>query len=162
MLGRNLHRFPRSGRALDLAGGPGQAAVILGARGLAVTLVDVSDVALEMALERAGRSKIELETVHLDLTVDPLPAGPWDLITCFNYLDRALFPSMIDELAPGGQLAVSLATRTNLERNEHPRAEFLLEDDELPSLLDPLSVVFYTEDWNLDGRHTADAMAKKI
>lgn len=161
MLGRSLHHFPRAGRAMDVAGGAGRAAVILGARGLTVTLVDISEVALAMAIEHGQRSRVELQTLHLDLAVDPLPAGPWDLITCFNYLDRALFPVMIESLAPGGQLAVSLATRTNLERNKRPPSRFLLDDGELPSLLSPLSVVFYTEGWNTEGRHMADAMAKK-
>jgi SAM-dependent methyltransferase len=162
MLGRNLHLFPRAGRALDVAGGPGQAAVILAARGLEVTLCDVSDVALDMAVARAERSKVDLVTVNADLTEDPFPAGPWDLITCFNYLDRSLFPTMIDELADGGQLALTLATATNLERNEHPRAEFLLEDGELRGLLGDLAVEYYEEGWKLDGRHCAEALARKV
>ncbi len=162
MLGRNLHYFPRSGRAIDVAGGPGQAAVILAARGLDVTLTDISEVALEMAAQRAERSKVDLELVNIDLAMEPLPQGPWDLITCFNYLDRALFPAMIEELADGGLLAVALATRTNLDRNERPGAAYLLDDGELPSLLGALSPIFYQEGWKLDGRHTAEVMAKKI
>ncbi|MCP4223186.1 MAG: class I SAM-dependent methyltransferase [Actinomycetia bacterium] len=162
MLGRNLHYFPRSGRAIDVAGGPGQAAVILAARGLDVTLTDISEVALDMAAERAEWSRIELGLVNVDLTIEPLPEGPWDLITCFNYLDRALFPAMIEELADGGMLAVSLATRTNLERHERPGAAYLLDDGELPSLLGELSPILYQEGWSLDGRHTAEAIARKI
>jgi len=162
MLGRSLHHLPRSGRALDVAGGPGQAAVILAARGLTVTLTDVSEVALEMAAVRAERSGVEIDLVQADLAVDPLPSGPWDLITCFNYLNRALFPAMIDELTDGGLLAVSIATRSNLERNERPTERFLLNDEELPSLLGDLSMITYTEGWSLDGRHTAEAMARKL
>lgn len=162
MLGRNLHLFPRSGRALDVAGGPGQAAVILAARGLDVTVCDVSDVALDLAATRAENSRVELVTVNADLTVDPLPSGPWDLITCFNYLDRSLIPLMIEELAEGGRLALTLATTTNLERNEHPRREYLLTDGELPSLLDGLAIEYYEEGWKLDGRYCAEAMARKV
>jgi len=162
MLGRNLHLFPRSGRALDVAGGPGQAAVILAARGLEVTVCDVSDVALEMAGERAARSGVQIETVAADLTDDRLPPGPWDLITCFNYLDRTLFPRMINELADGGRLALTIATRSNLERNEHPRAEFLLDDGEMPSLLGDLAIEYYEEGWKLDGRHCAELIARKV
>ncbi len=162
MLGRNLHLFPREGRALDVAGGPGQAAVILAARGLDVTICDVSEVALEMATARAESSRVELTIVQADLVVDPLPPGPWDLITCFNYLDRALFPPMIEELADGGQLAVAIATASNLERNEHPRRDFLLEDGELPSLLGDLTVEYHDEGWKLDGRHSAEAIARKL
>lgn len=162
MLGRSLHHFPRSGLALDVAGGPGQAAVILAARGMTVTLADISQVALDLAVERAERSRVGLTTCLIDLAAEPLPPGPWDLITCFNYLDRDLFPAMIDELADGGLLAVSLATTSNLERHERPSARFLLDDGELRSLLEGLSIVRYEEGWSLDGRHTAEAIAKKL
>jgi SAM-dependent methyltransferase len=162
MLGRNLHLFPRSGRALDVAGGPGQAAVILAARGLDVTVCDVSEVALEMATARAQSSRVDLVTCNIDLTTDPFPPGPWDLITCFNYLDRSLFPTMIDQLSEGGQLALTLATRSNLERNVHPRAEFLLDDGELPTLIGDLSIEYYEEGWKLDGRYCAEVLARKV
>lgn len=162
LLGRELHHFPRQGRALDVAGGTGQAAAILAARGMAVTVADVSDVALEQAAARAERSNLDVTTLCIDLTVEPLPPGPWDLITCFNYLDRALFPPMIDALAPGGLLALTIATRSNLERNEHPREQFLLDDGELPTLLGALSLIHYREGWNLEGRHCAEAIAKRL
>lgn len=162
MLGRSLHLFPRTGRALDVAGGPGQAAVILAARGLSVTVVDVSDVALELAQERAERSRVEITTECLDLSVDPLPAGPWDLITCFNFLDRSLFPAMVDSLTVGGHLALSIATRSNLERHERPGPRHLLDDGEIPSLLGGLGLVSYREGWGLDGRHTAEVFARRV
>ncbi|MEL7157634.1 MAG: class I SAM-dependent methyltransferase [Actinomycetota bacterium] len=162
LLGRELHLFPRSGRALDVAGGTGQAAAILAARGMSVTVADVSDVALEQAAARAERSNLDVTTLCVDLTAEPLPAGPWDLITCFNYLDRALFPAMIEALAPDGLLALTIATRTNLERNEHPSARFLLDDGELPTLLAELSLLHYREGWGLDGRHCAEAIGKRL
>lgn len=162
LLGRNLHQFGRSGRAIDVAGGTGQAAAILAARGFETTVVDVSDVALERVTERAERAGVTIHTVQADLSVEPFPAGPWDLITCFNYLDRALFPTMIDALSPGGALAVTIATASNLDRNERPSARFLLDDGELPSLLDGLAVQHYVEGWDLNGRHTAEAIAVRL
>ncbi len=162
MLGRNLHLFPRTGTALDVAGGPGQAAVILAARGLAVTVVDVSDVALDLAAKRAERSGVALTTTQADLTKEALPSGPWDLITSFNYLDRELIPQMIDQLTVGGHLALSIATKSNLQRHERPSERFLLDDGELPSLIDGLGIVSYTEGWGLDGRHTAELFAQKV
>lgn len=162
LLGRNLHLFPRTGRALDVAGGSGQAGAILAARGMEVTVADVSDVALQQATERAERSRITLRTLQIDLVAEPFPPGPWDLITCFNYLDRALFGPMIEHLAHGGHLALSIATRSNLERHDHPSAQYLLDDGELPSLLDGLTLVSYDEGWTLEGRHTADVFARKV
>jgi tellurite methyltransferase len=162
LLGRNLHLFPRLGRALDVAGGDGQAGAILAARGLEVTVADVSDVALALAAERAARSRLTLQTLQIDLTAEPFPDGPWHVITCFNYLDRDLFPAMIDNLAEGGYLGLSLATRSNLERHEHPAQRWLLNDGELPSLLGGLALVHHREGWGLDGRHTAEVLARKL
>jgi hypothetical protein len=162
LLGRNPHLFPRSGRAIDVAGGDGQAAAILAARGLDVTVADVSDVALELAAARAARSRISMHLLEIDLATEPFPPGPWDVITCFNYLDRTLFPTMIDNLADGGYLGLSLATRSNLERHEHPSVRWLLEDGELASLLGDLALVLYVEGWGIDGRHTAEALARRL
>ncbi|MFV0257310.1 MAG: methyltransferase domain-containing protein [Acidimicrobiales bacterium] len=162
MLGRDLHQFPRQGRGVDVAGGAGEAAAILAARGMDMTVIDVSDVALARAAERAATARVELTLLELDLTVAPFPPGPWDLITCFNYLDRALFPVWIDSLAPGGMLAVTLATRRNLERHDRPSEPFLLDDGELPSLLGGLELVRIHEGWDLNGRHTASAIARRV
>jgi tellurite methyltransferase len=162
LLGRHLHLFPRTGRALDVAGGSGQAGAILAARGLSVTVADVSDVALEQAAERAERSRIMLETLRIDLVTEPFPAGPWDLITCFNFLDRSLFASMIENLADGGYLALSLPTNSNLERHERPSARYLLDDGEMPSLLGQLAMLVYDEGWSIDGRHIAEVLARRV
>ncbi len=162
LLGRNLHLFPRSGKAIDVAGGDGQAGAILAARGLEVTVADVSDVALGLAEERAARNRIPLTTLQIDLVSEPFPAGPWDVITCFNYLDRSLFPVFAEQLADGGWLGLSIATRSNLERHQHPSAQYLLDDGEMPSLLESLSIVHYQEGWSLDGRHTAEVLARKL
>lgn len=162
MLGRDLHQFPRRGRGVDVAGGAGEAAAILAARGVDMTVIDVSDVALARAAERAATARVELTLLELDLTVDPFPPGPWDLITCFNYLDRDLFPVWIGSLTPGGMLAVTLATRRNLERHERPTERFLLDDGELPSLLGGLELVRIHEGWDLNGRHTASAIARRV
>src|SRR5215211_7845992 len=45
--------LPRRGRALDVAGGAGRHAIWLARRGLEVTLVDISDVALDIARRQA-------------------------------------------------------------------------------------------------------------
>src|SRR4051794_41724500 len=52
--------LPRSGHALDLAGGAGRNSLWLAGRGLDVTLVDVSPVALEIASDRAAAAGLAL------------------------------------------------------------------------------------------------------
>jgi tellurite methyltransferase len=62
-------------------------------------------------------------------------------------------------LAPGGLLVFAQPTRSNLQRNPHPSARFLLEDGELPQLLRGLKVISYTEGWTEEGRHEARLVA---
>ncbi len=146
--------LPRRGRALDVAGGAGRHAMWLARRGLEVTLVDISPVALAMA---EG-----VTTVAADLEHEPLPAGPWDVILCFHYLDRRLFEAWPRLLAPGGLLVFVQATRSNLQKHEHPPARFLLEDGELARLVQGLEVVRLEEGWLDEGRHEARLVARRV
>ncbi len=155
--------LPAGGRALDLAGGDGRHALYLARRGLEVTLCDVSPVALERAAEQAAAAGLPLRTVAVDLEREPLPIGPWDLIVVFHYLQRSLFATVPQALAPGGLLVFCQPTRANLERHPHPSARFLLEDGELPGLLTGLEVLRYEEGWlGDDPRHEARLVARRV
>jgi tellurite methyltransferase len=152
-----------SGRALDVAGGAGGNAIWLARRGLQVTLVDISREAL--ALARAAAGDLALALVCADLETERLPAGPFDLITSFNFLRRELFATFPDSLAPGGLLVYLQPTRSNLQRHARPPAGFLLEDGELPGLVKGLEVVRYEEGWFEDGeepRHEARLVARRV
>ncbi|GJM37312.1 MAG: hypothetical protein DHS20C19_06790 [Acidimicrobiales bacterium] len=152
--------LPDAGRLLDVAGGGSSAAVEFAKQGLAVTVADVSDVGLSKAREDAALAAVEVDTVEIDLEADPLPAGPWDVITVANYLQRELFPTMIEQLAAGGILAIVIATETNLERSDKPGRPFLLDRGELPTLVPGLDVLHHTEDWRPNGRHEAHLVAR--
>lgn len=153
--------LPRTGRALDVAGGAGRHALWLARRGLQVTLVDVADVGLRQAAARARREGLVLETLRLDLESDPFPPGPWAVIVCCYYLQRSLFSAFAAGLAPGGMLVFAQPTRTNLERNPRPSARFLLEDGELPRLVAGLQVIRYEERWFPEGQHEARLLARR-
>src|SRR5688572_13128746 len=76
----HAEHYPVTGRALDIAGGAGRHAVWLARRGLEVTMIDVSDVAIERAERRAGNLAARMRFLRLDLD-DPdaaLPRGPFD------------------------------------------------------------------------------------
>ncbi|NIA25967.1 MAG: methyltransferase domain-containing protein [Gammaproteobacteria bacterium] len=150
--------LPRSGRALDVAGGNGRNALWLADRGLSVTVVDVSDAALAVAADVARARGLTLDLVNADLETDDLPAGPWDLIVCFHYLQRSLFPKMAEALAPGGVLVCAIATVRNLERHPRPPREHVLDEGELPGLVRGLTVVYYEEGW-FDDHHEARLVA---
>jgi tellurite methyltransferase len=142
--------LPRSGQALDIAGGTGRHALWLLRRGLHVTLIDVSPT----ALARAGAAAAALSplaatlvTWTLDLDHDSLPEGPFDLVLCTYFLNRRVLAGVARVLAPGGVLVVVHPTRSNLQRHPHPSARFLLEDGELPGLVPGLTVVHHQEGW---------------
>ncbi len=153
--------LPRRGRALDIAGGAGRHAAWLAARGLDVTLLDISKAGLVHAKARAAATGVSIRTLECDLETQALPRGPWDLILCSYYLQRSLFPEFAQLLAPGGLLVFFHATRSNLERNARPPAAFLLDDGELVGLAGSLEVVRYEVGWFDAGRHEARLIARR-
>ena len=154
-------RAPTGGRALDIAGGGSADSLELARLGLDVTVIDVSDVGLAAARATAEAEGLTVATIVADLDVDPLPAGPWELITVANFLDRAILGQVGELLAPGGLLAIVIATVTNLERHERPGARFLLEREKLPSLIGDLEIVHHSEEWRANGRHEAHLLAQR-
>lgn len=155
------HLLPRAGRALDVAGGSGRHALWLAARGLNVTLVDVSDVGLELAATEARRRGLAVEMVERDLEAQGLPPGSWDVMVCFHYLHRPLFGSFPAALAPGGLLVCEIATVRNLERHDRPPRPYLLEEGELQRMAADLDIVGYREGWVDDDRHCARLVARR-
>ncbi len=154
--------LPESGRLLDIAGGGSSTSLEFARRGFEVTVADVSDVGLIQARQRALAEELQISTVEVDLKTEPLPAGPWDVITLANYLQRDLFESMAAALAPGGLLGVIIATKTNLERNERPGAPFSVDPDELPRLVPDLEIIHHSAEWRPNKRHEAHLVARRI
>lgn len=52
-------------------------------------------------------------------------------------------------------------TVRNLERHQRPPRPYLLDEGELPKLLDELRIVHYQEGWLTDGRHDAVVVARR-
>ena len=144
-----------------MAGGPGRNALWLADRGLDTSLLDISDVALEMAERAAKALGLNVELINTDLEEGAIPEGPWDVVVCFNYLHRPLLPTLAAVLAPDGLLVLELATRTNLELHERPPRQFLLEEGEILTLLPGLELLEYHERW-WDDRHVAHVVAKPL
>lgn len=153
--------LPRGGRALDIAGGAGRHALWLAERGLDVTLVDISQRGLAIALARAKERQLTLHTVCRDLEAEALPEGPFDIVVAFHYLQRSLWPALRTVLAPGGWLVLVQPTEINLERHSRPPAGFLLKPSEGRNVTEGLDVVRYEEGWLEEGRHEALVVARR-
>ncbi len=157
-----LPLLPR-GRALDLAAGAGRNAVFLATHGWQVIAVDASRVALEkaqaLAHERAisavwARSvtdaeasrKAPLVLVQQDLEGARLPVAKCELVICFNYLQRSLFPAIERAVAAAGVLVYETYTVNQLAHAQGPRnPKHLLQRNELRSAFPNLTTVFYRE-----------------
>jgi tellurite methyltransferase len=153
--------LPTSGRALDVAGGTGRNSWPLIARGLQVTLADISPIALGLAARSAAEQGFTLTTQAIDFELEPFPNGPWDVIVQVCFLNRALFREFPQALAPQGLLLIAQPTVRNLERHPKPPRPFLLEEQELPNLVAGLEIVHYTERWQPCGRHEAQLIARR-
>ena len=103
--------LPTTGRCVDIACGSGAVTLWLARRGLRVTALDVSDVAIGLLESQATldglSARIDARTVDLD---DGLPAEltELDLIVCQRFRDRTLYRPMIDRLAIGGLAVVTV------------------------------------------------------
>jgi tellurite methyltransferase len=156
--------LPRGGSAMDVAGGVGRHAIWLAQEGMDVTLVDISHRGLEHARDFAREQGVPLRTLEHDAADDGLPPGQWDVILSSYFLRRELFSQFPQRLKPGGLLIFVHPTVTNLQRNNKPPRDFLLEDKEIPQLLQGLEIVSYEEGWFGDAgdeRYEAQLVARK-
>ena len=100
------HLLPASGRALDVACGRGRVAVWLAEQGLAVDAVDVSPVGLAAGRALPGGDAVCWIEADLD---DGLPvAGPYEVVVSQRFRAPALYGALVDVLAPGGLLVVTV------------------------------------------------------
>jgi tellurite methyltransferase len=123
--------------ALDIACGSGGTLVWLAQRGWRVTGVDISATALAQArahlnavglLDRATLIEADLDTWRPDTEC-------YDLITCFYFLDRRLWPALRTAVRPRGLICLSTYHTGRLV--DHPEANpgYLLAPDELAALI---------------------------
>jgi SAM-dependent methyltransferase len=160
LLRRAARLLPRRGRALDVACGEGQNAVWLAARGLAVTGLDVSPVAIARARARARRRGVRLRARVVDLTRHRLRRGWYDVVTCVHYLDRRLVPALAAALRPGGVVIVENATVRNLRLHARPGRRFTLRVGELAGWFPGLETLAYREGL-MDGHEQAQLVARR-
>lgn len=171
---RLASHLPDQGLAVDLAGGNGGAALYFGQLGLDPVLVEVSDVAIAQASDRAAELDQPLQTLQFDVAgrtlgevLANLGPGKLAVVSCFHYLERPLLASIAEDLPPGAVFMASIATTTNLERNERPAPRFLLEPGELLALVAPgqdhggLTVLHWTEHWNPGEHHEAELVVTR-
>lgn len=104
-----LNWFPTSGRALDVACGRGRGTAWLAQRGLSVTAVDVSPVAIDMARRYVSAIGVgdscAFAVADLDLGI-PLGGRRFDLAFSYLYWEPHLTQQLVELTTAGGLVAV--------------------------------------------------------
>ncbi len=143
LLTQNATLLPRQGLAFEAAMGMGGNAAFLLERGLRVVGADISDVAVRQARRRLP----QLMAVVADLNHFYLPAGTFDVILNFFYLQRELWPVYRRALRPGGLLFFETLTLDMLQVHPEIDQAYLLKPGELRQGFADMEILVYWEGW---------------
>lgn len=146
------------GRALDLACGRGQNSIWLARHGYTTLGVDVSGVALGAARAAAARVGVWRHTLFVQADLDSWrpPAGIFDLVAVFRFLDRELYEPLKECVRPDGLLFYETRHEGILERLPGANPAYLLRRDELRQAFSGWHIIVYRE-----GPENARLVARK-
>lgn len=161
LLSRHSDLFSGEGIAFDIASGTGHAAVYLALRGYEVMAFDCSVEGLRLAQLLAVREGTKISPVAIDLDEVHLPRARADVLTCFRYLNRALFPAMLAALKPGGLLIYKTFNQHHLRRTPSFNQRYVLRPGELGELTTNLSVIDL-DDGNDSGKTSSWLIARTL
>lgn len=159
--------LPLKGKALDLACGLGGNARFMALCGLTVDAWDLSDVALTHLNNWAAVNRLPITPTICDFEQMLFPYQQYDVITLSRYLNRALWPQILNALKPNGRLFVQTFLAP-VQANAPSHADFYLNSGELnqATLSDPawqgMQVDVYGEGWLNDADGHAHRYAWNI
>ena len=140
---RWTHLLKPQARVLDVACGAGRHTRWFDSHHHMVTAMDVSQTALDGIDLPATRC--EKVVADLENAPWPLPDRQFDAVVVTNYLWRALMPSLINSVAPGGVLIYETFAEGNETVGKPSRPDFLLRPGELLAAFGNLRVVAYED-----------------
>ncbi|UCF72072.1 MAG: methyltransferase domain-containing protein [Deltaproteobacteria bacterium] len=158
----NIELLPR-GRALDVAMGAGPNAIYLAKMGFEVEGVDISPQAVSTAVESARKSGVNLRAQVADLEDNfYIEKGVYDVIICFNYLQRSLIPQMKDGLCKGGMVVYETFTVEQAQFGKPENPDYLLKPNELLYMFRDFRCLRYREGIIEARRAVASIIAEKV
>jgi tellurite methyltransferase len=147
-------------RALDLACGAGRNAIWLAQTGWQVTCCDLSLEGLRRAKALSASRDLRVNLICMDLDNASLPENSFDLIICFFFLQRTLFPTMKRALREHGLIVYKTYTTDQQRFPGRPRhATHMLRPQELLQEFRDFRVLFYEE--LVEGKGVAQLIAQK-
>jgi 2-polyprenyl-3-methyl-5-hydroxy-6-metoxy-1,4-benzoquinol methylase len=158
----NIELLPK-GRVLDVAMGAGRNAIYLAKMGFRVEGVDISAEAVDSALALAQRSGVSIRAQVADLEGKyQIEEETFDVIICFNYLERPLIPQIKDGLRKGGMVVYETFIVDQARFGKPKNPSYLLKHNELLSLFSDFRCLRYREGIMEGKKAIAGIVAEKI
>lgn len=142
----DLLKRHEKGPALDIACGNGRNAFYLANLGYEVDAVDISDVAIQGVGEKNKELALPVHPSQLNLKNLSFPLYRYQLIICFNYLQRSLFPKILNSLSEGGMLIYETKYLDHIHVLKHEmNPAYVLGYNELLHSFAELRILHYQE-----------------
>lgn len=143
-LKENAGLLTGKGKALDIAMGEGRNAIFLAGLGYDVLGIDISEAAVRNAMAFAKKKKLKIEAIAADLDSYQFGESQFNLVLCFNFLDRRLFSEIRNTLLPGGLLFYETFNIDHLKHNNFKK-EWVLDHNELLREFESFRIIKYQE-----------------
>ncbi len=156
----NADLLTGKGKALDIACGEGRNAVLAASMGYEVLGIDISEAGIQKAQALARGKKLSIDTLVTDLDDFEFTQNGFDLVLCFNFLDRRLFPGICETLKPGGLVFYETFNLDHLKHTSFKR-QWVLEYNELLNHFKNFRVLRYRE-VDRDQKGFASIVARKM
>lgn len=129
-------------KALDIACGMGRHSKYLASLGFDVDALDVSSVAIKQL-----QNIPNIHAKEVDFDTYTLPKVHYDLIVCTYYLERRLFPQMIEALRPNGIILMETFLYSSENERTPSNPAFLLNEGELEAYFDEKCELLHIPEW---------------
>jgi tellurite methyltransferase len=141
----NISLLPR-GKVLDLAMGGGRNAVYLAWMDFKVEGVDVSSEAVESAQMLADSHGVKFNAHIVDLELGyKIPPEEYDVIICFNYLQRSLLQDIRNGVKRGGVVVYETYIVDQAQYGNPKNPDHLLKHNELLDIFRGFRCLRYRE-----------------
>lgn len=142
--------------------GEGRNSIYLASKDFQVEGVDVSQENIENTLKLAKEKNIEISTHLVDLEKDFfIKEENYDVIICFNFLQRSLIPHLKKGLRTGGVIVYETYIVDQAQFGRPTNPDYLLKHNELLNLFNDFRCLRYQEGIIAKGKAVAGIIAKK-
>jgi 2-polyprenyl-3-methyl-5-hydroxy-6-metoxy-1,4-benzoquinol methylase len=131
--------------------------------GFDVEGVDISAEAVNTALSSARKAGVTIRVQVADLEGNyHVEKGVYDVIICFNYLQRSLIPQIKDGMRKGGMVVYEtfIVDQTQFGKPRNP--DYLLKHNELLNMFRNFRCLYYREGIVESRKAVASIIAEKI